>query len=138
MVEIDPDRKKENGLKKKTDEKMDELVGIEPDIKVEDDSLFDALRYGASYKRLDEKTKKVIDTNLELLRNHPNLNNHIAEILILWGANVDQKCIVSYEQVVQYLLKYVLKLEKGSEFFSRLKKAIAKKVDDDTPLKKTA
>ena len=31
-----------------------------------------------------------------------------------------------------------MKPEKGSEFFSRLKKAIAKKVDDDTPLKKTA
>ena len=48
------------------DEKTDELVGIEPDIKEEDDSLFDALRYGASYKRLDEKTKKVIDTKLSL------------------------------------------------------------------------
>ena len=49
------------------------------------------------------------DETLYLLRNHPNINNYIIEILLLWGANVDQKCITSYEKVVQYLLKYVLK-----------------------------
>ncbi len=72
------------------------------------------------------------------MRNHPDLNNHIAEILNLLGANVDQKCIVSYEQVVQYLLKYVLKPEKQSNFFISLKTAIAKKTDEETPLSKTA
>ena len=127
-----------NGFYLDWNEETQELKGYEPDVKEESDPLFDSLRYGASYKNLDKKTQKLIDTKLELLRNHPDLNNHIAEVLVLWGANVDQKCITSYEQVVQYLLKYVLKPEKGSEFFSRLKAAIAKKVDDETPLKKTA
>ena len=127
-----------NGFKLKFNEETEELEGYDPDIKEESDPLSDPLHFGASYRKLDEKTQKFIDTKLELLRNHPELNNHIAEVLILWGANVDQKCITSYEQVVQYLLKYVLKPEKGSEFFTSLKAAIAKKVDDDTPLKKTA
>ena len=66
------------------------------------------------------------------------MNNHIAELLILWGANVDQKTVQTYEQLVQYILKYVLKPEETSDFFTKLKKAIAKKVDDDTPLNKAA
>ena len=66
------------------------------------------------------------------------MNNHIAELLILWGANVDQKTIETYEQLVQYILKYVMKPEETSDFMSKLKKALAKKIDDDTPLNKTA
>ena len=127
-----------NGFKNQFNKETGELEGIVPNPSVKDDPLFDPLTYGASYRRLDEKTQTVINTNLELLRNHPDLNNHIAEILILWAANVDQKCIGSYDQVVQYLLKYVLKPEKQSNFFTALKTAIAKKTDEDTPLNKTA
>jgi len=97
------------------------------------------LKFGASYRKQDEiDVTKMIDTTLEILRNHPDVNNHIAELLILWGANVDQKTVQTYEQLVQYILKYVLKPEETSDFFTKLKKAIAKKVDDDTPLNKTA
>ena len=80
----------------------------------------------------------MINTTLELLRNHPDMNNHIAELLIIWGANVDQKTIETYEQLVQYILKYVMKAEETSDFLSKLKKAMTKKIDDDTPLNKTA
>jgi hypothetical protein len=84
--------------------------------------------YGASYDPL-------ADDVLLLLRNHPHVNNHIIEILTLWGANCDQKCITSYDQVVLYLLKYVMKPEKQSDHFKALSKALAKKIDEDTPLK---
>ena len=79
-----------------------------------------------------------VNTKLELLRNHPALNNHIGELLILWGANVDQKCIQSYEHLRDYLLKYVLKPEKISDFFTRLARVIGRKVDDTTSLNKIA
>ena len=69
----------------------------------------------------------MIHTTLELLRNHPDMNNHIAEVLLIWGANVDQKTIETYEQLVQYILKYVMKPEETSDFLSKLKKAMAKK-----------
>ena len=112
---------------------------------VSNDSLGDLLNEDEmnSLREEVEKEKSVlkekfpeekIDTMLELLRNHPAVNNHIAELLILWGANVDQKCITSYDQLRDYLLKYVLKPEKASEFYTKLARAIGKKVDDDTPL----
>ena len=104
-----------------TNEETGEVEGYEPDIKEEHVTLEDALHFGASYG--EESQEK-----LELLRNHPDINNHIAEMLILWGANVDQKCIQSYDQVVLYLLKYVLKPEQISEFFTNLSKSIAKKM----------
>ena len=84
--------------------------------------------YGASYDLLAEDI-------LVLLRNNPYVNNHITEILALWGANCDQKCITSYHQVIKYLLKYVMKPEKQSKHFEALSKAITNKIDQDTPLK---
>ena len=97
------------------------LESIEPDINDPDDPLNNPMIYGASYDLLS-------DDVLLLLRNHPYINNHIIEILTLWGANCDQKCIRSYEQVVQYLLKYFLKPEKQSDQFKTLAKALAKKL----------
>ena len=88
--------------------------------------------------KTQKNSLKMINTTLEILRNHPDMNNHIAELLILWRANVDQKSIETYEQLVQYILKYVMKPEETSDFMSKLKKALAKKIDDVTPLNKTA
>ena len=88
--------------------------------------------------KTQKNSLKMINTTLEILRNHPDMNNHIAELLILWRANVDQKSIETYEQLVQYIFKYVMKPEETSDFMSKLKKALAKKIDDVTPLNKTA
>merc|ERR1711860_315687 len=60
------------------------------------------------------------DDGFNLLRNHPTLVGHIVELLILWGANTDQKTIESYEQLLNYILKYVMKPEKASEFLSNI------------------
>ena len=128
-----------NGFKLAFNDKTQELEGYEPDVKKDNDTLANPLKFGASYKKEHENDpNKLINTTLELLRNHPDMNNHIVELLLLWGANVDQKTVQTYDQLVRYILKYVLKPEEISDFFSKLKKAIAKKVDDDTPLNKTA
>ena len=49
------------------------------------------------------------DGLLKLLRNHPDIVTHIPELLVIWGANTDQKVITSYQQLLNYLLKYIMK-----------------------------
>ena len=74
---------------------------------------------------------------LLLLRNHQELNNHISEILVIWNTNCDnKKTIISHDHVLRYLLKYILKGEKWSDFYANIRKFIATKLDDDTPMKK--
>ena len=72
-----------NGFKPHIDEN-NMLDSIESDIKDPDEPLNNAIVHGASYDLLEEDL-------LVLLRNHPNVNNHIIELLTLWGANCDQK-----------------------------------------------
>ena len=73
-----------NGFKKEFNEETKELQGIEPYGLEETDTLANPLVYGASYKKRNQHGG-FEETKLELLRNHPNMNNHIPEILILWG-----------------------------------------------------
>ena len=76
------------------DEKLQKIVedhGIEKD-------LLDPTIHGSGYAK----------DGFSLLRNHPTLVGHIVELLILWGANTDQKTIESYEQLLNYILKYVM------------------------------
>ena len=83
------------------------MESIDPDVKENGETIADPLKYGASYKREDPKNAlKMINTTLEIFWNHPVKNNHIVELLILWRANVDQKTIKTYEQLVQYVLKW--------------------------------
>ena len=95
------------------------------------------------YVRLDEEGNLEVDGSIHtgdellLLRNHQDLNNHIPEILVIWNANCDQKTIISYDQVLKYLLKYILKAEKRSDFYTNIRKFISTKIDDDTEMKKT-
>ena len=51
---------------------------------------------------------------------------------------MDPKTVQTYQQVIQCILEYVLKPEETSDFFFKLKSALAKKIDDETPLNKTA
>ena len=76
--------------------------------------------------------------SLQLLRNHPTLVAHIVELLVIWAANTDQKTITSYQQVLNYILKYVMKPEKASEFLSSITKSICKKLDDNDPVRRVA
>ena len=52
--------------------------------------------------------------NLEILRNHPRIVQHIAELLPIWRGNMDAKLIRSPESLLRYILKYILKPEQVS------------------------
>ena len=75
------------------------------------------------HPKLDEDGNLEVDGSLydggllTLLRNHPDIVTHIPELLTIWGANTDQKVITSYQQLLNYLLKYIMKNETQSDFF---------------------
>ena len=69
-----------NGFKVDLNEDVEppEIEGIEPDLKEHNDTIGDPLKYGASYQKQDPiDTTKMIQTSLELLRNHPDMNNQL-------------------------------------------------------------
>ena len=59
---------------------------------------------------------------LTLLRNHPDIVTHIPELLVIWGANTDQRVIIAYQPLLNYLLKYIMKNETQSDFFTNVAK----------------
>ena len=71
-----------------------------------------------------------------LLRNHPDMVKLIPEIMVIWGSNIDNKVVTSYPQLINYLLKYILKGEKQSDFFTNVAKRIISKIEEDCPIKK--
>ena len=75
---------------------------------------------------------------LKLLRNHPDIVTHIPELLVIWGANTDQKTINAYPQLLNYLLKYLMKSESQSDFFTNIAKSVTSKLDDEAPIRKAA
>ncbi len=77
-----------------------------------------------------------VENKLCQSRNHPNIVAHICELLLVWMANTDQKTITSYDQLLMYLLKYVMKPESQSDMFSDIARTVLSKVSDDTPLRK--
>ena len=78
------------------------------------------------------------DGSLTLLRNHPDMVTHIPELLLIWGANTDQKNITAYPQLLNYLLKYIMKNETQSDFFTNIAKTVIGKLDDEAPIRKAA
>jgi hypothetical protein len=67
-------------------------------------------------------------------RNHPTLVHHIAELLTIWGANIEGRPVESYEQVIRYLLKYMMKDETNSQTFSTICKAVVESAEEDEPV----
>ena len=45
------------------------------------------------------------DCNLNLIRNHSNLVQHIPEILSIWQANTDAKLIKDVPTLIEYVIK---------------------------------
>jgi hypothetical protein len=60
--------------------------------------------------------------------------HHIAELLTIWGANIEGRPVESYEQVIRYLLKYMMKDEPNSQPFSAIYKAVVESAEDDEPV----
>ena len=95
------------------------------------------------HPKLDEDGNLEVDGSLyedgvlKHLRNHPDIVTHIPELLVIWGANTDQKIITSYEQLLNYLLKYIMKNETQSDFFTSIAKTVIDKLDDEAPIRKS-
>ena len=74
--------------------------------------------------------------NLEILRSHPRLVQHIPELLPLWRGNMDVKLIRSPETLLRYILKYILKPEAGSLALTAIIKTLTANADDSTEPRK--
>ena len=73
---------------------------------------------------------------LEILRNHPRLVCHVPELLSLWRGNIDMKLIKNPEQLLKYILKYMMKPEQNSNTFEAMIKKLTENADDTTPTRK--
>ena len=73
---------------------------------------------------------------LEILRNHPRLVCHVPELLSLWRGNIDMKLIKNPEQLLKYILKYMMKPEQNSTTFEAMIKKLTENADETTPTRK--
>ena len=79
---------------------------------------------------------RFVGGELQLLRNHPRVVACIQEILQAWRANNDAQLIESTEQLIAYILKYVMKPEVGSVAFNDVVKKVAAETDETTPVRR--
>jgi hypothetical protein len=77
-----------------------------------------------------------VDGKLRFLRNHPTLVHHVPELLLLWGANIEGRPVQSYQQVLRYLLKYMMKDEPNSAPFQAICKAVVEASKDEEPVRR--
>ena len=73
---------------------------------------------------------------LDTLRNHGRIVNHIPELLTIWRGNIDQKIITSSDGLLKYILKYCLKPEEGSLAFTDIVKTLSAQAAEDSPVRK--
>ena len=62
--------------------------------------------------------------------------HHIPELLLDWGANIEGRPVQSFDQVIRYLLKYMMKDEPNSVPFSSITKAVVKAAKDEDPVRR--
>ena len=69
---------------------------------------------------------------MELARNHPRIVEHIQELLQGWRGNINIQIVKSLEQLLQYVVKYMLKASTGSASFNNTIKDITLQQDSDS------
>ena len=69
--------------------------------------------------------------DLVLARNHPRLVVTISELILGWRGNTNTRFVQSVHQLIEYLLKYILKVTAGSKSFANTVKDITNQTDDD-------
>ena len=74
---------------------------------------------------------RIISSTLDLMRNHPQLVEHIPEFLSLWRGNIDCKLIKNVATLIEYVCKYVTKPESSSMRYNTIMQEIAKTTADD-------
>ncbi|KAL6404469.1 ATP-dependent DNA helicase PIF1 [Ilyonectria robusta] len=67
-------------------------------------------------------------------RNDSQINHYNRLLTVAWLANTDVSPCTSLQQVIDYAAKYCSKLEKKSELFAQIGKALVPRVKDHNPL----
>jgi hypothetical protein len=73
---------------------------------------------------------------LKFWRNHPTVVHHMPEYLLIWEANIKGRPVQSYQQVLRYLLKYMMKDEPNSAPFSAVCKGVVEASKDEDPVRR--
>ena len=113
-----------------------EYVGFAPIWDGTGSSLQDIMRKTEEFPQGAGIKENEHGSELFILRNHRRLVSHIPELLNIWGCNIEGRPVRSYQQVVRYLLKYMMKEEPNSEPFNAIMKAAIEDVDPEDPVKK--
>ena len=110
------------------------LCGFENQYSVSDNGAL----YSENINRTEEAKggATYVGDQLTFLRNHPTVVNHVPELLNIWGANIDSNEINSYEQIINYLMKYMFKNEPNSPGFNSISGAVVSNAPIGESLKK--
>ena len=73
---------------------------------------------------------------MQLLRNHPRVVVCIQEVLQAWRANNDAQVIESTQQLIAYILKYVMKPEEDSAAFGEAVKKLHADTEENTTVRR--
>ena len=74
---------------------------------------------------------RIVSSTLDLMRNHPQLVEHIPEFLSIWRGNIDCKLIKNVATLIEYVCKYVTKPESSSMRYNEIMQEIAKATEND-------
>ena len=69
--------------------------------------------------------------DLKHARNHPRLVVTISEFILGWRSNNNTRFVQSVHQLIEYLLKYIMKVTSGSKSFENTVKDITNQTDDN-------
>jgi len=83
-----------------------------------------------------EKGADFVKGKLKFMRNHPTVVHHVPEFLLIWQGNIEGRPVQSYEQVLRYLLKYMMKDEPNSTSFTAVCKSVVEASKDEDPVRR--
>ena len=85
-----------------------------------------------STKMEEHQGARFVGNVLALARNHPRVVEHIQEVLQGWRGNTNIQIVKSLEQLLQYVVKYMLKASTGSASFHNTIKDITEQQDTNS------
>ena len=90
------------------------------------------LLYTKVHNEMENHAGAVFDGNvLQHARNHPRIVETISEFLLGWRGNTNTRFVESVHQLIEYLLKYIMKATAGSMSFANTVKDITIQTADD-------
>ena len=88
--------------------------------------------YDIVHNQMADHPGAVFEGNdLKHARNHPRLVVTISEFIVGWRSNNNTRFVESVHQLIEYLLKYIMKVTSGSRSFENTVKDITNQTDDN-------